>query len=172
MHLYWTAIQISRALVNDNPPVFDRPTYETQITEEDDRNLPKRVLQVIVWSLSSKSRRNWSKSRWNWSQSMDFVEKSKVFDLFGTKLDISVGFCCWFQPNYQFVLFFCDFLLVKSFSMSSESAILVPPSCSKFPFIFYFSFENFFVQNFSFLWVVLSWNFLQSCCLDRSFDEM
>ena len=32
--------------VNDNPPVFDRPTYETQITEEDDRNLPKRVLQV------------------------------------------------------------------------------------------------------------------------------
>ena len=32
--------------VNDNPPVFDRPTYETQITEEDDRNLPKRVLKV------------------------------------------------------------------------------------------------------------------------------
>ena len=38
--------------VNDNPPVFDRPTYETQITEEDDRNLPKRVLKVqnvSVW---------------------------------------------------------------------------------------------------------------------------
>ena len=38
--------------VNDNPPVFDRPTYETQITEEDDRNLPKRVLKVhndLVW---------------------------------------------------------------------------------------------------------------------------
>lgn len=32
--------------VNDNPPVFDRPTYEAQITEEDDRNLPKRILQV------------------------------------------------------------------------------------------------------------------------------
>lgn len=32
--------------VNDNPPVFERPTYRTQITEEDDRNLPKRVLQV------------------------------------------------------------------------------------------------------------------------------
>lgn len=30
-----------------NPPVFERPTYRTQITEEDDRNLPKRVLQVI-----------------------------------------------------------------------------------------------------------------------------
>nr|CAD7572875.1 unnamed protein product [Timema californicum] len=32
--------------VNDNPPLFERPTYRTQITEEDDRNLPKRVLQV------------------------------------------------------------------------------------------------------------------------------
>lgn len=31
---------------NDNPPVFERPTYRTQITEEDDRNLPKKVLQV------------------------------------------------------------------------------------------------------------------------------
>ena len=39
--------------VNDNPPVFDRPTYETQITEEDDRNLPKRVLKVLnVWCAS------------------------------------------------------------------------------------------------------------------------
>ena len=38
--------------VNDNPPVFDRATYEIQITEEDDRNLPKRVLKVLnvlVW---------------------------------------------------------------------------------------------------------------------------
>nr|XP_018903845.1 PREDICTED: neural-cadherin isoform X4 [Bemisia tabaci] len=32
--------------VNDNPPVFERPTYRTQITEEDDRTLPKKVLQV------------------------------------------------------------------------------------------------------------------------------
>ena len=29
-----------------HPPVFDRATYETQITEEDDRNLPRRVLKV------------------------------------------------------------------------------------------------------------------------------
>lgn len=36
--------------MNDNPPVFERPTYRTQITEEDDRNLPKRVLQVILMS--------------------------------------------------------------------------------------------------------------------------
>ena len=34
--------------VNDNPPVFDRPTYETQITEEDDRNIPKEILKVIA----------------------------------------------------------------------------------------------------------------------------
>lgn len=32
---------------NDVQPVFDRPTYETQIMEEDDRLLPKRVLQVM-----------------------------------------------------------------------------------------------------------------------------
>ncbi|KAB7494699.1 Neural-cadherin [Armadillidium nasatum] len=30
--------------VNDNPPMFDRPLYETQITEEDDRALPKNIL--------------------------------------------------------------------------------------------------------------------------------
>ncbi|KAG8270110.1 beta-catenin binding [Homalodisca vitripennis] len=34
--------------VNDNPPTFERPTYRTQITEEDDRNLPKKVLQVVA----------------------------------------------------------------------------------------------------------------------------
>lgn len=42
----YTTIVIHVNDVNDNPPVFDRPTYETQITEEDDRNLPKRVLKV------------------------------------------------------------------------------------------------------------------------------
>ena len=42
----WTTVVIHVNDVNDNPPVFDRPTYETQITEEDDRNLPKRVLKV------------------------------------------------------------------------------------------------------------------------------
>ena len=49
----YTTVVIHVNDVNDNPPVFDRPTYETQITEEDDRNLPKRVLKVqnviIVW---------------------------------------------------------------------------------------------------------------------------
>ena len=47
----YTTVVIHVNDVNDNPPVFDRPTYETQITEEDDRNLPKRVLKVQnVWS--------------------------------------------------------------------------------------------------------------------------
>ncbi len=43
----YTTVVIHVNDVNDNPPVFDRPTYETQITEEDDRNLPKRVLKVV-----------------------------------------------------------------------------------------------------------------------------
>lgn len=42
----YTTVVIHIKDVNDNPPDFDRPTYETQITEEDDRHLPKRVLQV------------------------------------------------------------------------------------------------------------------------------
>uniref|UniRef100_A0A182KH36 Cadherin domain-containing protein n=1 Tax=Anopheles christyi TaxID=43041 RepID=A0A182KH36_9DIPT len=41
----YTTVVIHVKDVNDNPPVFERPTYRTQITEEDDRNLPKRVLQ-------------------------------------------------------------------------------------------------------------------------------
>ena len=44
-----TTVVIHIKDVNDNPPMFDRPTYETQITEEDDRNLPKRVLQVQLF---------------------------------------------------------------------------------------------------------------------------
>ncbi len=44
----YTTIVIHVNDVNDNPPVFDRPTYETQITEEDDRSLPKRILQVNI----------------------------------------------------------------------------------------------------------------------------
>lgn len=44
----YTTVVIHVKDVNDNPPVFERPTYRTQITEEDDRNLPKRVLQVQI----------------------------------------------------------------------------------------------------------------------------
>ena len=36
--------------VNDNSPVFEKALYRTQITEEDDRALPKRVLKVSVVS--------------------------------------------------------------------------------------------------------------------------
>lgn len=32
--------------VNDNSPIFEKTSYRTQITEEDDRALPKRVLKV------------------------------------------------------------------------------------------------------------------------------
>ncbi|XP_037085943.1 neural-cadherin-like isoform X3 [Pollicipes pollicipes] len=34
--------------VNDNPPQFDKPVYQAQITEEDDRGLPKLILQVTA----------------------------------------------------------------------------------------------------------------------------
>ncbi|KAJ6649146.1 Neural-cadherin [Pseudolycoriella hygida] len=44
----YTTVVIHVKDVNDNPPVFERPTYRTQITEEDDRNLPKRVLQYSL----------------------------------------------------------------------------------------------------------------------------
>ncbi|XP_048509175.1 neural-cadherin isoform X2 [Athalia rosae] len=43
-----TTVVIHVKDVNDNPPIFERPTYKTQITEEDDRNLPKRILQVTA----------------------------------------------------------------------------------------------------------------------------
>nr|CAD7461382.1 unnamed protein product [Timema tahoe] len=43
-----TTVVIHVKDLNDNPPLFERPTYRTQITEEDDRNLPKRVLQVMA----------------------------------------------------------------------------------------------------------------------------
>ena len=49
----FTTVVIHVKDVNDNPPVFERPTYRTQITEEDDRNLPKRILQVdTIYNLS------------------------------------------------------------------------------------------------------------------------
>lgn len=47
----YTTVVIHVKDVNDNPPVFERPTYRTQITEEDDRNLPKRVLQVNNYAI-------------------------------------------------------------------------------------------------------------------------
>ncbi|KAL0123659.1 hypothetical protein PUN28_005875 [Cardiocondyla obscurior] len=44
----YTTVVIHVKDVNDNPPVFERPNYRTQITEEDDRTLPKRVLGVTA----------------------------------------------------------------------------------------------------------------------------
>uniref|UniRef100_A0A182UJ36 Cadherin domain-containing protein n=1 Tax=Anopheles melas TaxID=34690 RepID=A0A182UJ36_9DIPT len=45
----YTTVLINVRDVNDNPPVFEKSSYRTQITEEDDRGLPKRVLQ-FAWS--------------------------------------------------------------------------------------------------------------------------
>ncbi|XP_015784984.1 neural-cadherin [Tetranychus urticae] len=44
----YTQVVIRVKDVNDHPPVFDRPVYETQITEEDNTNLPKKILQVTA----------------------------------------------------------------------------------------------------------------------------
>lgn len=56
----YTTVVIHVKDVNDNPPVFERPTYRTQITEEDDRNLPKRVLQVHLDTILSRSILCWT----------------------------------------------------------------------------------------------------------------
>uniref|UniRef100_A0A182NBN4 Cadherin domain-containing protein n=1 Tax=Anopheles dirus TaxID=7168 RepID=A0A182NBN4_9DIPT len=42
----YTTVLVNVRDVNDNPPVFEKSSYRTQITEEDDRGLPKRVLRV------------------------------------------------------------------------------------------------------------------------------
>ncbi|ETN61089.1 cadherin [Anopheles darlingi] len=42
----YTTVLINVRDVNDNPPVFEKSSYRTQITEEDDRGLPKRVLRT------------------------------------------------------------------------------------------------------------------------------
>uniref|UniRef100_A0A182HWZ2 Uncharacterized protein n=1 Tax=Anopheles arabiensis TaxID=7173 RepID=A0A182HWZ2_ANOAR len=41
----YTTVLINVCDVNDNPPVFEKSSYRTQITEEDNRGLPKRVLR-------------------------------------------------------------------------------------------------------------------------------
>lgn len=38
--------------VNDHPPIFEKTSYRTQITEEDDRGLPKKVMKVSLIILS------------------------------------------------------------------------------------------------------------------------
>uniref|UniRef100_T1GQT6 Cadherin domain-containing protein n=1 Tax=Megaselia scalaris TaxID=36166 RepID=T1GQT6_MEGSC len=43
-----TTIYITVRDINDNPPTFERPTYRAQITEEDDRLLPRRILKVMT----------------------------------------------------------------------------------------------------------------------------
>ena len=45
----YTAVVIQMKNLKNTAPAFDRPTYETQIIEEDDRSLPRRVLQVAIY---------------------------------------------------------------------------------------------------------------------------
>ncbi|KAG1685476.1 Neural-cadherin [Nymphon striatum] len=49
----FTTVVIRVKDVNDNPPIFDRPIYETQITEEDDRGLAKQVLKYRLTLVAS-----------------------------------------------------------------------------------------------------------------------
>lgn len=49
----YTTVLVSVKDVNDNPPVFEKSSYRTQITEEDDRGLPKRVMRVS-WILGKR----------------------------------------------------------------------------------------------------------------------
>jgi hypothetical protein len=44
----YTTVVINVKDVNDNPPVFEKPSYRTQITEEDERGLPKRIMKVSL----------------------------------------------------------------------------------------------------------------------------
>ena len=46
----YTKVVVHVRDVNDNPPQFDKPIYQAQITEEDDRGLPKQILKVRTWS--------------------------------------------------------------------------------------------------------------------------
>ncbi|XP_064117207.1 neural-cadherin-like isoform X1 [Macrobrachium nipponense] len=41
-------VQVNVRDVNDNPPTFDSRLYEAEITEEDDRDLPRRIVTVKV----------------------------------------------------------------------------------------------------------------------------
>lgn len=54
----YTTVVINVKDVNDNSPIFEKTSYRTQITEEDDRALPKRVLKVS-WSVSLCSWKAW-----------------------------------------------------------------------------------------------------------------
>lgn len=54
----YTTVVINVKDVNDNSPIFEKTSYRTQITEEDDRALPKRVLKVS-WRVSLCSWKAW-----------------------------------------------------------------------------------------------------------------
>lgn len=42
----YTSLQVTVVDVNDHPPVFERPTYNATVQEEDTIGLPKKILKV------------------------------------------------------------------------------------------------------------------------------
>lgn len=108
----YTTVVIHVKDVNDNPPVFERPTYRTQITEEDDRNLPKRVLQVRLEittaefdSLLNEFKRLFQK-RIEWGSTVPGLTLTVTISLHGMGVS--------FATLFYFVVFgFFYFLLVS-----------------------------------------------------------
>lgn len=47
-HENQTVVRIKVKDINDLPPKFERPSYETTIPEEDSEDLPKRILKVCL----------------------------------------------------------------------------------------------------------------------------
>lgn len=129
----YTTVVIHIKDVNDNPPAFDRPTYETQITEEDDRVLPKRVLQVNTL----------------------FFISSFLLSLFPLYPNVTlssppvpvVSFPCYFIPFHHLpdldLIFIHSFLLLRTFSQhplrlsSFTSCPLIPRNFLSFFLLFF-----------------------------------
>ena len=132
----YTTIVIHVNDVNDNPPVFDRPTYETQITEEDDRMLPKRVLQVKTKKNSAISSLIFSrKISVFYFQTQHYIVNKQC--IFVVCLHLDFCFTCIFNIHYYVRFFYISFIYATDF------ILLFPYACTSFYFYYFF---YFFVQ--------------------------
>lgn len=92
--------------IYSNPPVFERPTYRTQITEEDDRNLPKRVLQVNEYWISHVFLRSIKICGLNWAFFVpfpfNFIFAISLIDISSIPFSVAIHFysCCFFFSFY------------------------------------------------------------------------
>ncbi|XP_068200505.1 neural-cadherin-like [Palaemon carinicauda] len=58
-HDAFTCVLIDITDINDNPPVFDRPVYEAEVVEEEDkRKLPRKILTVSITDADSDRENN------------------------------------------------------------------------------------------------------------------